>query len=302
MLPHAEWMQRATGSILPHAMNDVPLLPRLGRAVRARRAALDLTLAQLAERSGLSIRFLSDLEAGRGNISVSRLASVAAALSLPLERLFSEEIGTERNDARSELIAACATLDDVDARDALEWLRTRRTAARRQEKIALVGLRGAGKTTLGKAVAKKLGVAFVELDREIENAAGMPLSDIFGFHGEPYYRRLEREQVKAAIARRGRAIIATGGGIVSDVESYELLRRSCFTVWLEASPEDHWARVVAQGDHRPMKGKPQAMAELRAILAARRDLYAKAHARVDTTGLGFKESTTALIRLAQGAT
>jgi len=282
-------------------MSDALLLDHLGKTLRARRSALGLTHSELAERSGLSVRFLSDLEAGRGNISVSRLASVAAALALPLDRLFAGELDAPADDSRKELIAECAALDDSEVLEALSWLRARRRTGRRHEKIALVGLRGAGKTSLGKAVAKKLGVTFVELDKEIENAAGMPLSDIFGFHGEPYYRRLEREQVRAAVSRRGRAIIATGGGIVSDPESYELLRQSCFTIWLEATPDDHWARVVAQGDHRPMKGKPQAMAELRAILTARRDLYAKAHARVDTTSLGIKASTAALVRLARGA-
>lgn len=272
------------------------LLARVARSIRSRRTALRLTHSDLAARAGLSVRFLSDLEAGRGNISIARLAAVAAALDLPVERLVGSTRPTAPDGARARLDAEIAALDDQGVQDALDWIRSRGPSEKHHDKIALVGLRGAGKTSLGKAVAKKLRIAFIELDREIENAAGMPLSDIFGFHGEPYYRRLEREQVKAAIARRGRAIIATGGGIVSDPESFELLRGACFTIWLEASPEDHWSRVVAQGDHRPMKGKPQAMAELRAILDARRDLYARAHARIDTTELGLAGSIAELVR------
>lgn len=242
------------------------------------------------------MRFLSELEAGRGNISIARLAKVANALQVPLDRLLIARDETTNGGSRSQLAAELAMLDDSDVEETLVWLRSRRAAGRRFEKAALVGLRGAGKTTLGKAVAKKLRIAFIELDKEIEDAAGMPLSDIFGFHGEPHYRRLEHDQLKAVLQRKGRAVIATGGGIVTASDTYELLRRSCYTVWLEASPEDHWQRVVAQGDHRPMKGKPQAMADLRSILAARRELYARAHARIDTSVLGHAEAVAELAR------
>lgn len=275
-----------------------PLLTQLGLAVRTRRAALDWTLAELATRSGVSVRFLSDLEAGRGNISVNRLAQVADALGSRLDQLLHAEHSVDTG-ARAELAREIDLLAPDQAREALDWLRARRGAGKTFSKLALIGLRGAGKTSLGRAAARKLHVPFVEIDRLVEEAAGMPLSDIFSIHGEPYYRRLEREQLRAALARKGRAILATGGGIVTDPESFELLRASCFTIWLEASPDEHWSRVVAQGDHRPMKGRQQAMAELRAILKARRNLYSSAHARVDTTALGFDSSADAIVRLAR---
>lgn len=277
---------------------DSKLLHDLGLRVRARRTALELTLAALAERSGVSIRFLSDLEAGRGNISVARLADIARALDVSPEKLLAAHgARTAESPIVDELVAEVALLSEEQAKEVLEWLRSRRAQGRSAEKVALIGLRGAGKTSLGKAVARRLHASFVELDAAVEQAAGMPLADLFAIHGEPYYRRLEREQLRAILGRKGRTIIATGGGIVTDPESYDLLRGSCFTVWLEATPEDHMERVVKQGDQRPMKGRQQAMTELRSILASRRKLYAQAHAHLDTSALGFESAAAELERL-----
>lgn len=278
------------------------LLEVVGRKVRALRTSRGLTLAALAEASGVSPRFLSDLEAGRGNISIARLESVAHALHSPLDRLVSDDAPGATGDARglrAEVDAEIRALPDDALPDALDWLRSRRNAAT-LEKVALIGLRGAGKTTVGSRVARRLKVPFIELDRRIEQAAGMSLPNLFSIHGEPYYRRLEQEALREVVGRRGPALIAAGGGIVTHEETFDLLRGSCLTIWLEAAPDDHWDRVVAQGDQRPMRGKPQAMAELRAILEARRPLYARAHRRIDTSALGLSGSVDAVERAVSG--
>jgi XRE family aerobic/anaerobic benzoate catabolism transcriptional regulator len=238
-------------------MADV-LLEALGRRARARRLEKGWTLRDVAERSGVSPRFLVQLESGRGNISVRRLADVARALETTPSELLSE--------------------DDSTA----------------PQVIALLGLRGAGKTTIGRRLARRLRVPFVELDRRIEQASGLSLSELFSLHGDEYYRRLERETLQEVLAERRRMVLATGGGIVTSPETYALLRRSTLTVWLRARPEDHWNRVVRQGDRRPMADHPQAMADLRGLLAAREPLYAQAAVTVETTGTSVERVTDAV--------
>jgi XRE family transcriptional regulator, aerobic/anaerobic benzoate catabolism transcriptional regulator len=235
-------------------------LAPLGEAVRAARLSRALTLRDLAEASELSIRFLSDLERGRGNISIARLARVAQALEVPL----------------SDLVAPLDRMEKAPS-------------------IALVGLRGAGKSSIGAAAAKELGVRFVELDAEIEAAAALPLDQIFQIHGEAYYRRLEREVLGRVLSSGKRAVIATGGGIVTDPESWKRLRQKTKTIWLKAQPEAHYQRVMAQGDLRPMKNRPSAMAELRALLTARTPLYAEAEITIDTTKLGVRGAVDAVL-------
>lgn len=242
-----------------------PLLDALGRRVRERRRARGLTLAALAAASGVSARFLTSLEAGRGNISVVKLEQVARALGLPIARLFPEP-----------------------------------SPEASREKLALVGLRGAGKTTIGRAVATRLAVPFVELDQAIEETAGMSLADLFGIHGEPYYRRLERETARRLLAQEGPLVLAASGGAVTDPETWALLRERCFTVWLRATPDDHWNRVVAQGDRRPMAGNPGAMAELRALLDARRPQYEQADRSVDTSRRGLDRAVDDVLSLVAG--
>jgi len=226
-------------------MND--LLERLGARVRMMRGARRWTMRELAERSGVSVRFLVQLEAGRANISVRRLADLASAFDVPPSHLLNER------DGEAPI-------------------------------VVLLGLRGAGKTTIGKRVARHLHVRFVELDRRIEQAADMSLGELFSLYGEDYYRRLERETLAATLAERLPTVLATGGGIVTSPETYALLKHAATTVWLRATPEDHWNRVVAQGDKRPMADHPQAMADLRALLEARQPLYATAHHTIDTSG------------------
>jgi XRE family aerobic/anaerobic benzoate catabolism transcriptional regulator len=224
------------------------LLERLGARVKRLRADRRLTLRELAERSGVSLRFLLQIESGRANVSVKRLADVALAL------------GT----------SPAALLADADEPRPI---------------VALLGLRGAGKTTVGRRLAKRRHVPFVELDRQVEQASGLALRELFNLHGEDYYRRLEREALAELVARRAPMVVAAGGGIVTSPETMQLLNRHATTVWLKAAPEDHWTRVVHQGDNRPMENHPQAMDALRALLARREPLYAQATHIIDTHGI-----------------
>ena len=240
------------------------VLRTIGQRVRARRLERGATLREIAERSGVSPRFLVQLEAGRGNISVRRLADVAGALDVTL----------------SELVAPASEP--------------------REPVVALLGLRGAGKTTIGRRAARRLRVPFVELDHRIELAANLTLAELFSLHGEEYYRRLERDVLQAVLNEDRPMILATGGGIVTSADTYALLRRSTITVWLRATPEDHWNRVLRQGDRRPMADHPQAMSDLRALLAAREPLYAAAAHKVFTTDRTVDDVVDEIVTLARG--
>jgi XRE family aerobic/anaerobic benzoate catabolism transcriptional regulator len=242
-------------------MRPDPLLSTLGRRIRTLRAARGFTLRELAERAELSARFLVQLESGTANVSVRKLSALARALGTTASELLSGD-GDE-------------TATPV---------------------IALLGLRGAGKSTIGRRLARRLRVPFVELDRRVEEAAGLSLEEIFALHGPEYYRRLEREALELVLAADRPAVVATGGGIVTSGETYALLRRRALTVWLRAEAEDHWNRVVQQGDRRPMADNPEAMAELRRLLAARQPLYAEAGHVIDTSRLGVEDAVEAIVR------
>jgi XRE family transcriptional regulator, aerobic/anaerobic benzoate catabolism transcriptional regulator len=237
------------------------MLHRLGGRARARRLALGRTLRDIAERSGLSPRFLVQLESGHGNISVKRLADVAKALDTTASALLAE------SDDQAPPI------------------------------LALLGLRGAGKTSVGRRLARRLRLPFIELDRRIEQAADLNLSELFSLHGEDYYRRLERTVLNDVLDEGGGMVIATGGGIVTSEDTFARLRASAVTIWLRASPEEHWNRVVRQGDKRPMANHPQAMADLRARLAAREPLYALADYTIETSSLSIAGTVDAIARL-----
>lgn len=223
------------------------LLTGLGQRVRSLRAERTLTLQELAKRAEMSPRFLVQVEAGEANLSVRKLAGLARALGTTPAALLSGPGGEADRPV-----------------------------------VALLGLRGAGKTTIGRKLARRLRVPFVELDQRIEEAAGLTLDEIFALHGETYYRRLERETLERVL-EEGPLVLATGGGLPTSPDTWALLKRRALTIWLRAQPEDHWNRVVQQGDRRPMADNPQAMAELRRLLAAREPLYAQAHHIVDTS-------------------
>ncbi|MEC7946836.1 MAG: shikimate kinase [Myxococcota bacterium] len=226
------------------------LLCAVGGRLRQRRVELGLTQAALAREAGVSPRFLVQLEKGEGNISVQRLHAVCAVLGLSLARLF-EGLGP----------------DD-------------------RGKLALVGLRGAGKSSIGERVAARLSVPFIELDRLVEDAAGMSLGEIFEIRGQEGYREIEARVLDEVLGAPGRAVIATGGSLVTAPDTWARLRAGARTAWLRASPSSHLERVMAQGDLRPMRGRPQARAELEAILDTRAPLYAQADVSLDTDALG----------------
>jgi len=233
------------------------LLAGIGAEVRALRESRGWTQRTLAEASGLSGRYLAQLEAGQANVSVERLADLAEALEVELTSLFEHAPGPQ------------------------------------QPVIALLGVRGAGKSSVGRRLAARLSVPFIELDQLIERAAGLKLAEIFELHGEAYYRRLARE-VLQGLHLVGGAVVATGGSLVNDRETYHLLKRRATTVWLRARPEDHWNRVIQQGDRRPMAEHPEALHELRALMTARASLYAEADHTIDTSSLSIDDTVSRL--------
>lgn len=279
--------------------SSAELLATLGERIRAWRARRGMTRKMLAQSSLVSERHLAQVEAGKGNISVLLLQQIAAALSLPIGYFFQDDV--QLNDERQiidQLLArlpmsALAEIRQQLMRDHGKFDRRQRTH------IALLGLRGAGKSTLGAHLAKKLGCLFIELDCEVERLAGMGLSELFSLYGQAGYRRFERRALETALKDHDRAVIATGGSIVSETATFELLLSSCFTVWLKAEPEDHMSRVLAQGDLRPMAGNKAAMDDLKQILRGRTPLYGKADHTVDTSHQFVDQTLTQLLRCVQ---
>lgn len=253
----------------PAAAARAELLRGLGQAVRARRSECGLTLRALAKAARVSERFLVQVENGEGNISIARLAGVAEALGATASQLLAK---AERPRAHARPV------------------------------ITLVGLRGAGKSTLGERLAQTLGVRFVELDQLVASKAGMSLTTLFELHGEAYFRRLERAVLTRLLEDEPRMVLAVGGSIVTDEPSWSLLKSRTTTVWLKASAQDHWDRVVAQGDVRPMRDRADAMSELKALLRARRPLYAQAEHLVDTSDVTVAEALGGLVELVAPAT
>jgi len=268
------------------------LLGSIGAAVRRLREDRGLSRRALSESSGVSERFLAELEAGSGNISVGRLADVARSLGTTAASLLAEAEGGPSALAGTALLAG---LSREERNEAERWLRAR-FGGSGGPLIALVGLRGAGKSTLGRELARALGVEFYELDTLVEQAAGLSLAGMFSLHGEAYYRRLAREVLTRFLAETETGVLATGGGLVLDREAWRLLQKRCRTVWLQATPDDHWQRVLAQGDERPSAASPHAREELRALLKAREPLYAQAELAVDTSALGAEGAVREILR------
>jgi len=292
MVPHPSWAASARMTT-PETTQDLrrgaapaeeAYLKRVGERVRLARARRGMSRKTLSRASGVSERYLAELERGAGNASLLVLRQIADALSV--------EAATLVSDRAERPIDLTLLIHQLERLAPAELTEARRLIARHfgvaapaaAGRVALVGLRGAGKTSLGELAAQALCVPFIELDREIERASGMELSEIFAIHGQAGFRRLERQCLDTVIERCERAVIATGGSLVTEPATYDRLLSSCFVVWLSATPDEHMSRVLDQGDLRPMADGPQAMEDLKAILESRTPLYAKANAIVDTSG------------------
>lgn len=269
-----------------------PFLTAMGERVRLLRARRGMTRKALAAEAGLSERHLANLESGVGNASVLVLRQLAVTLNCSL----AEVIGDETTLSAEWLLIR----EVLQGRDQAALQRGRQALTElfaqaprdphRFERIALVGLRGAGKSTLGKMLAQERSVPFVELNRVIEQLAGCPPSEIHALYGANAYRRYEHRALEVVIAEHPSAVIASPGGLVSEAGTLNTLLCHCFTVWLQATPEDHMHRVIAQGDLRPMSGNNEAMEDLKRILAGRNELYGRADMAFDTSGKSLAEA------------
>lgn len=276
MLKHTEQHHEAdtppaaqhTPRTRPEGQRDsLAFLARLGDRVRDARKARGLSRRALSDLSGVSERYLAQLESGASNISIVLLRDIALSLGLRLEHFVCEP------DAPGDAVSDKA------------------------QRIALVGLRGAGKSTLGKGLARRLGFRFIELNDVIRELSGLPVSEIFNLYGEAGYRRFECEAVDMVASQRTQVVLAVAGGIVADPEAYDVLLERFNTVWLKATPEEHMSRVRAQGDLRPMQGNPQAMAQLKQILSERMKDYARAQLAYETSSLDPEVALDGLIEL-----
>jgi XRE family aerobic/anaerobic benzoate catabolism transcriptional regulator len=239
----------------PSPAAEAAFLARLGDRVRRWRDSAGMTRKVLSQTSGVSERYLAQLESGQGNISVLLLRKVARAMGVPIEQLVREE---ERSP--------------------------------RSQRVALIGLRGAGKSTLGKKLAESLGVPFVELDQEVEKEAGQKLGEVFSMYGQDGFRRFERRALERVLQENERAVIAAGGSLVTDSDTYQFLLERCLCVWLKATPDEHMSRVISQGDMRPFKGRSAALGEIKKLLESRETLYARADLKIETSGKTARQS------------
>lgn len=274
-------------------------LAAIGREVRKHRAKRGMTRRQLAQASETSERYLAQIEGGAGNPSVSVLRAIAQALDLPAAALL-PEAGAPAGEFGA-ILDLLAQIPKTELPALAKELAVRvavRAGADRGRRIALVGLRGAGKSTLGRMLAQHLNWPLIELDRLVEEDYGASIPDLIEMAGTATFRRHERNALERVIADHEAAVVTTAGGIVSNTETYALLLRHAHTVWIKARPEEHMSRVMAQGDFRPMAQNREAMADLVAILEARRADYARAEADVDTAGDSVEQSFAKLLRVA----
>lgn len=271
------------------------LMKRVGDRVRKARELKGIARRVLSEKSGVSPRYLAQLESGEGNISIGLLKRVAIALDHRLEWLVGEEDPWTSETIRiADLFRSADQETQARVKQALS---PEVPAAIRAQRVCLVGLRGAGKSTLGRAASEIMDAPFVELNSEIEAHAGMPLAEIMALYGQEGYRKLEADALDRVVATHDRVILAVAGGIVAEPATYAALLARFHTIWLKASPQDHMDRVRAQGDERPMAGNPEAMEQLRSILTSRETLYEQAQAQLDTAGVPPSTSLSQLIAL-----
>ena len=300
---------------LPKAANDVEpdrsiqsdfadeaidhLSLRIGERVRALRERKGLSRRVLCELSGVSPRYLVKLESGEGNTSIALLQRVAITLNQPIESLVAaaDPLAAENN----ELIALYRQADAAARTRAFHALDPVRLQADKAARIGLIGLRGAGKSTLGPLLAEALELPFIELNNEIEGSAGMPLGEIIALYGDEGYRELEADTLQTIIAKYERVVLAVAGGLVDEQDSFIQILSRFHTVWISASPTEHMERVRAQGDLRPMAGNPQALTQLKTILKARESRYRRAEYHLDTAGQTLDVSRAELIRLVRAS-
>jgi len=266
----------------------------LGKRVRELRSRRGMTRKTVAREAEVSERHLAQLEAGEGNVSIVLLRRIAAALNVSLVELFTLE--SQETSEKQLIQRFLERLPDHRLKDVvLRLIRDFGPEEKlRRARIALIGLRGAGKSTLGSKLAGESKIPFIELDREIEKDMGMPLAEIFSLYGQSGYRAIERRTLEKVLNEQERAVLSVGGGMVSEKETFDYLLSNCYTVWIKAQPEEHMSRVMAQGDFRAMAGSGQAMEDLRRILEAREPLYAKADMHLDTSGSSVEESFSKL--------
>jgi XRE family aerobic/anaerobic benzoate catabolism transcriptional regulator len=269
------------------------LMARVGERVRKARERKGIPRRVLSEQSGVSPRYLAQLEAGEGNISIGLLQRVAIALDHRIEWLIGEDDPWNSDALRVADMFRSATAQTQAS--VLRILSPEPAESLRANRICLIGLRGAGKSTLGALVGQALGLPFVELNSEIEEQSGMPVDELLALYGQEGYRKLEAQAIERIISTYESMVLAVAGGIVAEPETYATLLNTFHTIWLKTSPEEHMARVRAQGDERPMAGNPEAMEQLKSILTSREALYGKAQANLDTSGRSPETSLAELL-------
>ncbi len=274
---------------------ETDFLEQLGQRVRTTRALRGMSRKVLAKVSGISERYIAQLESGKGNVSIVLLRRVSHAMGAHLEDLIPDVESAGDWPVFRDLLRKATPHQVTQAKDILAGHGAGAHRAPSFAGIALIGLRGAGKTTLGRILAKKIGWSFVELNKEIEAQNGLSVAEIIALYGQEGFRRMEQAALKQLLARKELMVLATGGGIVSEPLTFDLILSSFYTIWLKADPEEHMSRVRKQGDLRPMADDRSAMAELRNILVSREPLYARASAVVDTAGLSVDAAAARLI-------
>ena len=277
-----------------HSDPEAGFLEQLGQRVRTMRSLRGMSRKVLAKVSGISERYIAQLESGKGNVSIVLLRRVSNAMGAHLEDLIPSTDPAPDWQVIRDLLRKATPNQIAQAKDVLAGYDSSAHHISFSG-IALIGLRGAGKSTLGKILAKKIGWSFVELNKEIERDNGLSAAEIIALYGQEGFRRMEQAALTQLLARKELMVLATGGGIVSEPVTFDLILSSFYTIWLKAEPEEHMARVRKQGDLRPMADDRSAMAELRNILVSREPLYARASAVVDTAGLSVDAAAAKLL-------
>jgi XRE family aerobic/anaerobic benzoate catabolism transcriptional regulator len=279
----------------PLSLNGDPFLSRVGEKVRTLRNRRGMARRALAARADVSERYLAQLETGSGNCSITLLRRIADALGISVAELVDDR--PDEHLLLAQLLERLSPSELLEARELLLSRFAGPAAETRAGRIALIGLRGAGKSTLGRMLADPLGVPFIELDRAVEQHSGMALSELFEMLGQRAFRAFERTALEKILKDTPRFVLTTGGGLVTEASTFERLLASCLTIWLRAAPQEHMGRVIRQGDTRPMAGHAQAMDDLVGILASREPLYARADLSLDTSGQTPRQSLAALLTL-----